>query len=71
MTTVTSDDFVQLHKDGFKTATKLHDGFFHPYSGQLAQYGLSTAVGYVLWVMNAIPSWAFMIGVSMLSRTMM
>ncbi|KAI1257311.1 hypothetical protein MGN70_000351 [Eutypa lata] len=71
MTTVTSDDFVQLHQDGFKSSAHLHDGFFHPYNGKLAEFGLSTAVGYALWIMNAIPSWAFMVGVSMLSRSMM
>lgn len=71
MTTVTSDDFVQLQKDGYKQQAKLHDGIFHPFNGWFAQNGLSTIVGYVLWGFNLVPSWLFMVVVSMLSRTMM
>ncbi|KAF3013196.1 hypothetical protein E8E14_003699 [Neopestalotiopsis sp. 37M] len=71
MTTVTSDDFVKLQQDGYKEQAKLHDGIFHPFNGWFAQNGLSTIVGYVLWFFNLIPSWLFMVCVSMLSRTMM
>jgi hypothetical protein len=71
MTTVTSDDFVQLHTNGYKETSKLHDGIFHPFNGWFAQNGLSTIVGYVLWGFNLVPSWLFMVVVSMLSRTMM
>lgn len=71
VTTATSDDFIQLHKDGYKSVAKLHEGTFHPYNGPIAQYGLSTVAGYVIWFFNLVPSWAFMIGVSMLSRSMM
>ncbi|ORY60109.1 uncharacterized protein BCR38DRAFT_488295 [Pseudomassariella vexata] len=70
-TTTTSDDIVQLQQDGFKEKAKLHDGMFHPFNGSLAKNGLSIPVGYVLWGFNLIPSWLFMIVVSMLSRTMM
>ncbi|RYP53196.1 hypothetical protein DL768_001789 [Monosporascus sp. mg162] len=71
MTTATSDDFMKVHKEGHREVAKIHDGFFHPYTGPLAQYGLSIPIGYVLWLLNAVPSWAFMVGVSMLSRRMM
>jgi hypothetical protein len=70
-TTTTSEDIVTLQKEGVKDKAKLHDGMFHPFNGWFAQNGLSIPVGYVLYVFNLIPSWAFMIGVSMLSRSMM
>ncbi|KAI1275824.1 hypothetical protein F5Y07DRAFT_368968 [Xylaria sp. FL0933] len=71
LTTTTSDDLVQLQKDGYKTAAKEHDGLFHPFKGGLAQNGLSVPAGYVLWAFSLLPSWAFMIVVSLLSRRMM
>ncbi|KAI4866955.1 hypothetical protein F4820DRAFT_230992 [Hypoxylon rubiginosum] len=71
MTTATSDDIVTLQKEGYKSSAKLHDGFFHPFNGVLAKNGVATPVGYILWGFNLLPSWAFMILVSLLSRTMM
>ena len=49
----------------------LYEGYFHPFDGQLAQFGLNKAVGYVLYGIGLVPSWAFMIVVSMVSRTIM
>ncbi|KAI0878775.1 hypothetical protein GGS24DRAFT_341507 [Hypoxylon argillaceum] len=71
LTTVTSDDLVQLQKSGYKTVAKEHDGLFHPFNGPLAQNGLSIPVGYLLWAFGLLPSWAFMILVSLFSRRMM
>lgn len=71
LTTTVSDDLVQLQKDGYKTDTKEHDGLFHPFNGALAQNGLSVPAGYVLWAFGLLPSWAFMIVVSLFSRRMM
>lgn len=71
MTTVTSDDIVEMRDEGFKSSAKLHDGFFHPFNGPLAKNGFATPVGWVIWVFNLLPSWAFMVLVSMFSRTMM
>ncbi|KAI1090107.1 hypothetical protein F5B19DRAFT_464673 [Rostrohypoxylon terebratum] len=71
MTTVTSDDIVAMRDEGFKSSAKLHDGFFHPFNGPLAKNGFATSVGWVIWVFNLLPSWAFMVLVSMFSRTMM
>lgn len=70
-TTTTSEDIFKLHQDGYKEQAKLHDGMFHPFNGWFAQNGVATPVGYVLWFFNLVPSWAFMIGISMLSRSMM
>ncbi|RDL39253.1 Uncharacterized protein BP5553_03593 [Venustampulla echinocandica] len=44
---------------------------FHPFDGPLAVYGLAVPLGYVLWVFATVPSWAFMIGISFISRTIM
>ncbi|KAI0161430.1 hypothetical protein GGR57DRAFT_357708 [Xylariaceae sp. FL1272] len=71
LTTVTSDDFTQLRGDGYKTEAKRHEGFFHPFNGPLAQNGLAVPAGYVLWAFSLLPSWAFMILISMFSRRMM
>ncbi|KAI1427990.1 hypothetical protein F5Y12DRAFT_791136 [Xylaria sp. FL1777] len=71
LTTTTSDDLVQLQKDGYKTVAKEHDGLFHPFKGALAQNGLSVPAGYILWAFGLLPNWAFMILISLLSRRMM
>ncbi|KAI2467273.1 hypothetical protein F4781DRAFT_315621 [Annulohypoxylon bovei var. microspora] len=71
MTTVTADDITSMRDEGFKSSAKLHDGFFHPFNGPLAKNGLAAPVGWILWAFNLLPSWAFMILVSIFSRTMM
>ncbi|KAI5864432.1 hypothetical protein GGS23DRAFT_604625 [Durotheca rogersii] len=71
MTTVTSDDIVEFRKEGYKSSAKLHDGYFHPFDGPIAKNGLSTPFGYIIWAFNILPSWAFMVLISMLSRSMM
>ncbi|KXJ96410.1 hypothetical protein Micbo1qcDRAFT_191187 [Microdochium bolleyi] len=72
LTTTTSDTFVDLLKEvrakGYNGTLHEHSGAFHPYSGWFADKGLSVAAGYAIWAMNLIPSWAFMIGISMFSR---
>ncbi|KAL9103102.1 MAG: hypothetical protein Q9163_001813 [Psora crenata] len=70
-TTTTAQDMVALHtgkkyEDGY-----LYEGVFHPFDGWLAQYGLQKVVGYILFGFGLIPSWAFMLVVSMASRAAM
>jgi hypothetical protein len=71
LTTTTSEDIVAFQKGDYKVESKLHEGIFHPINGWFAQNGLSTPVGYALWAFNMVPSWLFMVVVSMLSRRMM
>ncbi|KAI1341717.1 hypothetical protein F5Y15DRAFT_345718 [Xylariaceae sp. FL0016] len=71
LTTTTSEDLAELQKGDYKSEAKLHDGVFHPFNGALAQNGVAVPVGYILWFFNLLPSWAFMILISMFSRTMM
>lgn len=70
-TTVTAPEIAALHLQDKYKETEPYDGFMHPFNGPLAQYGLNLYAGYVIWGFSKIPSWAFMIGVSMLSRTFM
>lgn len=72
LTTTTPADFVELYKTrADKSQFKLKDGYFHPFDGELAKYGVAVPVAYVLWGLGVVPSWAMMLGVSFLSRTMM
>jgi hypothetical protein len=73
LTTTTSETLLDLYESESETkdSFKLHDGWFHPFDGPLATYGLALPLGYVLWVFNAVPSWAMMLVVSFISRTMM
>ncbi|KAH8899714.1 hypothetical protein GQ53DRAFT_325298 [Thozetella sp. PMI_491] len=71
LTSTTAQTFLDYHTEGVHETFKLHDGYFHPYDGPIAKSGLSVPVGYFFWIFNLIPSWAFMIGISMLSRRVM
>ena len=72
LSSVTTQTILDLHAQpvdkGFRF---IEPGFFHPFNGPLADYGLTVPVGYVLWALNAIPSWAFMLVVSFASRSYM
>jgi len=70
-TTTTAKTFVDLNKSQSWKAKPAYEGYFHPFDGIVAQSGLAVPLAYVLWVFAIIPSWAFMIGVSFLSRTVM
>ena len=62
---------VALHS-GKKYETGLvYEGYFDPIDGQLAHFGLLKPIGYVLFGFSMIPSWAFMLVISMVSRTVM
>lgn len=70
-TTTTVTDFTELHSSGSWKNAPVYEGYFHPFDGQLAQYGLAVPLGYVLWLFAVVPSWMFMIGISMISRNIM
>lgn len=69
--TTTAKSFLDLHRTKRYLKNSPYEGYFHPFNGPIAEYGLSTPLGYALWVFGLVPSWMFMIGVSFLSRTMM
>lgn len=70
LTTVTADDVVKKYTNG-KKDFKLVESFFHPFNGKAAELGIAVPIGYVFWAFGLVPQWAFMIVVSLLSRTMM
>jgi hypothetical protein len=70
-TTVTSDDIVAAKDENREKAWLPVDGWFHPFNGKIAELGLGLPVGYVLWVFSVVPSWATMLILSMVSRSMM
>lgn len=70
MTTTTADDIVALHAAG-KKSFHILDSWFHPFNGKATELGLSIPFGYVMWAFGLVPNWAFMLLVSMLSRSMM
>lgn len=66
-TSVTAPDIAAVHlKEKYKE-TEPYDGVFHPFDGPLARFGLNVPVGYLVWGLGKIPSWAFMVGISFLS----
>ncbi len=70
-TSVTAPEIAGIHLQENYKETEPYDGFYHPFDGPLAISGLQIPVGYVLWGFSIVPSWVFMIGVSMLSRSFM
>ena len=71
VTTTTSKDLLELYAQENKEDFKLHDGYFHPFDGPLAANGLALPIGYFLYYFNMVPSWAVMLIVSFVSRSMM
>lgn len=70
-TTVTAPEIAAIHLQDKYLEKEPYEGFWHPFDGPLAQYNLAIPVGYVIWGFSQIPSWMFMIGISMFSRTFM
>lgn len=70
-TSVNTQDIVQIHTQKTYEKVSVYDGAFHPFDGYLAKYQLNKAIGYVLFAFGMVPSWAFMIVVSMVSRNFM
>lgn len=70
-TTTTTQDIVQIHTQQTYLKSPTYEGYFHPFDGVLAQYGLNVPVGYVFWAFALVPSWMFMILISFVSRTIM
>lgn len=70
-TSVNTQDIVRIHTQKTYEKVSAYDGAFHPFDGYLAKYQLNKAIGYVLFAFSMVPSWAFMIVVSMVSRNFM
>jgi len=70
-TTTDAKMLIELHTKRSWLNKPKYDGYFHPFDGPIAKYGLAQPLAYVIWVFSVIPSWVFMIAISFLSRTMM
>lgn len=70
-TTVTAPEIAAISTQETYKAREPYEGVFHPFDGFLAQNNIQIPAGYVLWGFNQIPSWLFMVGISIFSRTFM
>jgi len=69
-TAVAASDIVELHTKRTYEKTEPYTGAFQPWNGWLAKSGLNIPLSYVMWGFALLPSWAPMIIVSLLSRTL-
>lgn len=70
-TTVTPEEIYQIHSKKNFEKNPAYEGAMHPTDGLLAKYNLNVPLGYAIYGLSAIPSWMFMIGISLFSRTIM
>ena len=70
-TTTTAQELVQIHTQKTYEKRPVYEGAFHPFDGYLAKFFLNKPAGYAIFAFSQIPSWAFMIGISMFSRNIM
>ena len=67
----TAQDMVALHTGKKYEDGLVYESYFQPFDGLLAQYGVSKLVGYVWFGVSLVPSWAFMLVISMVTRQAM
>ncbi|DAA74474.1 TPA_exp: Uncharacterized protein A8136_3441 [Trichophyton benhamiae CBS 112371] len=70
-TTVTADDIYKVHSEKLWEKEPELQTMFHPFNGLAAEYRINEVVGYIIYCLGMIPSWAMMVGISFISRTMM
>ena len=70
-TKTSAQDMVALHTGKKYQEGRIYDGIFQPFDGLLKQYGVNKVVGYVVFTVGLVPSWAFMLVVSMVARQAM
>lgn len=69
--TVTPQELYEIHSKKNYELVDAYEGRLHPTDSWLAQNRLNIPLGYLLYGISVIPSWAFMIGISFFSRTFM
>lgn len=70
-TTTTSGEITAIHTGKTYEKEPIYESAFHPFDGWLAKYYLNVPVGHGLYYFSLIPSWLFMIVISMVSRNFM
>ena len=70
-TTTTAGEITAIHTGKTYEKEPVYEGAFHPFDGWVAQLHLNQPLGYALYYFSLIPSWLFMIVISMVSRNVM
>ena len=70
-TTVRPENVYNAHAKKEWQEKPRYEGWLHPWDGVLAQNGLLTPLGYAIYYIGMVPSWATMIGISFMSRSLM
>ena len=70
-TTTTAGEIIAIHTGKTYEKEPVYEGAFHPFDGWMARFHLTKPLGHVLFYFSLIPSWAFMIVISMVSRNLM
>lgn len=70
-TSVTTHEIAAIHTEQKYLDAPVYEGIWHPFDGTLAQTGLAIPLGQAMYYVSLVPSWAIMIGVSMVSRSIM
>ena len=71
VTTVTTQDVMELHSLGKWEEGSAVQGFFHPFDGPMAKVGVLVPFGYVMDRLGKIPPFVLMIVLSFLTRHFM
>ena len=71
LTTVTSADITKLHTRKEYLQEPRYEGALHPMDGWVEKTGLVYPMAYGLYVLAKVPSWAFMVAMSFISRRFM
>ena len=64
-------EMVALHTGKKYEEGFLYESIFQPFDGLLKQFGLNKAVGYTWFGLTQIPSWGYMLAISMFTRNVM
>ena len=71
LTTTTAEELLHIHTQKTFESAPVYDSIFHPFDGALAKNGIAVPVGYVIAGFSMIPTWAYMIAISFVSRNIM
>ena len=66
-----AQDMVALHTGKKYEDGLVYEGYFQPFDGLLKQYNVNKVAGYIFFAVGLLPSWAYMLVISMITRTVM
>lgn len=71
LTTVSNADITRLHTRKEYLHAERYEGALHPFDGWVQRSGLVVPMAWALWGLSKVPSWAFLVGMSFVSRRFM